>query len=99
MVNGIYSKICKLKYGKHVGWISPLTECDKIVVNGVSSSCHTMGPHNMVCFIYKPLKIFLHFFPNKVGKIPELGYENWFAIKYRRGPIGRFLTWALNSFY
>ncbi len=97
LINSEPKKITMLSQGAHSGWISPLTKSGKIYVNGFATSCHTHDVHNLVRFIYLPLRLYLRIFPNTIGTQPK-GNSN-FSIYYRRGPIGKMLTLLFKPFF
>jgi hypothetical protein len=77
-----------------VGWISPLTKEGTIVVNNAIFSCHTDN-HNIARIMYWPLQKFLQWFPYKDNLVP-VEWEHWYSIKFKRGPIGRFIKYVLS---
>jgi len=72
LVNNRPKKILLVSQGTHRGWISPLTQSNKIQANGFAAACHT---HDLR-FIYLPLRIFLRFFPNSPNTQPKA--NSWF---------------------
>jgi len=87
IVNGQEEVVTSINPCAYSGWISPLTMNSKIVVNGINCSCHTTDSHNLVKFVYLPLKAYLWLIPNKKGRVPK--NNSWFSMRYRRGPIGK----------
>lgn len=91
------SEITHVETGFATGWYTPLTQCGTVVANNVVASCHTTNSQAQVRAFYKPLYLYLYFFPKKVGELPK-EENHWYSIKFRRGPVGKFLMKILSLF-
>ena len=97
LCNNTPTKIIAISIGHHKGFVSPLTDSGLIVVNNISCSCHTHDSHDLVRFIYGPLRLYLKLWPTKDGTKPT--GNSWFAINYRRGTIGSLLKFLFKPFF
>jgi hypothetical protein len=83
----LMSEITHIENGFDHGWYSPLTKCGTIFVNDVLASCHTTNEHKIARIFYKPLHIYLYFFPKKIGELPKERYH-WYSQGFKRSCVG-----------
>jgi hypothetical protein len=91
------SRITRLSEGTASTWYTPLTEVGTVVVDGVVTSCHTTGPHELVRAIYLPWRWWLYYFPQPQGELPSSTEFPFFTRVLRQGVAGKAMEAVLLS--
>ena len=84
------AKVVRVETVTSRGWFTPLTEFGTIVINDLITSCHTIGPHDLVHKLYQPLQWYYSWFPQKEGDLPSPAEYQYYSVGFRRSVFGQF---------